>query len=208
MILIFIGPQGSGKGTQAEIISKKLSIPHISTGSLLRSAEGDLKKKIEKKTDKGELIGNRLMFKILEKRISEEDCKHGFILDGYPRNLKQAKTLDKRIEFDNIIEIHVSDKTAIKRLTGRRECPKCGRGYNLNVKSLKPKKDEKCDKCKVKLTKRRDDNEKAIKERLKIYHKKTAPILKKYKKRLIRINGEQSIKKVASEIMKKLDKNN
>ena len=148
------------------------------------------------------------MFKILEKRISKEDCKHGFILDGYPRNLKQAKTLDKKIEFDNIIEIYISDKTAIKRLTGRRVCPKCGKEYNLNVKSLKPKNNEKCDKCKVKLSKRRDDNEKAIKERLKIYHKKTAPILKKYKKRLIRINGEKPIKEVASEIMKKLERIN
>src|SRR6056297_1302188 len=103
MILIFIGPPGSGKGTQAKIMSKKLSIPHISTGEILRFAKGKLKKKIEKKINKGRLIRNRLMFKLVKKRISQNDCKDGFILDGYPRNIKQAKKLDKEIGFDKII---------------------------------------------------------------------------------------------------------
>lgn len=204
MILVFIGPQGSGKGTQAELVSEKFSIPHISTGKLLRSAQGELKEKIDKKLNSGELIEDKLMFDILKQRISKEDCKKGFILDGYPRDLEQAKTLDTEIGFDKIIEIDISDKEAIRRLTGRRNCPNCGRNYNLNIENLKPKNDQECDICHIKLDKRKDDNEDAIKKRLDIYHEKTEPILKHFQDRLLKINGEQSIEEVKNEIFEKL----
>lgn len=203
-----MGPQGSGKGTQATILSKKLSIPHISTGEILRTAEGRMKKRIEKKTSKGRLIKNKLMLRLLKKRISQPDCNEGFILDGYPRNLKQSKTLSKKIGFDKIIEIRISNKIAIKRLTGRRHCGKCGEGYNLNVKSLKPKNNEICNKCKIKLSKRKDDNKEAIKKRLNTYYKKTKPLLEKYQEKVISVDGERSINKVANEILEKLKKEN
>jgi adenylate kinase len=200
MRLIFIGVQGSGKGTQAEIISKKFSIAHISTGELLRNTKGKLKKQIDRDMDKGELIPDRLIINILKQRIKEKDCKKGFIIDGFPRNIEQAQKLNKITYIDRVIEIHLSDKAAIKRLEARRICPKCGTNYNL-VTSPKPKRKEICDKCGSILIKRKDDTKSAIKKRLKIYHEKTEPILVYYKDKLFRINGEQEIKKVAKEII-------
>jgi adenylate kinase len=203
MKLIFIGPQGSGKGTQAEIISKKFSIAHISTGELLRNTKGKLKKQTDNYMNKGKLIPDKLMIKILEQRIKKKDCKEGFILDGFPRNIEQAKKLDKITSINKVIEIKISDKQAIKRLEGRRICPKCGANYNL-VTSPKPKQKEKCDKCGSKLIKRKDDTKPAIKKRLNIYHKKTESILDYYKDKVIKINGEQSIDKVSKDIIKNL----
>ncbi len=203
MKLIFIGPQGSGKGTQAKIISKKFSIAHISTGELLRSTKGKLKQQTDKYMNKGKLIPDKLMIKILEQRIKKKDCKKGFILDGFPRNIKQAKKLDKITSIDKVIEIKISDKQAIKRLEGRRICPICGANYNI-VTSPKPKQQEKCDKCGSKLIKRKDDTKTSIKKRLTIYHKKTEPILDYYKDKVIKINGQQSIDKVTKNIMKNL----
>ncbi|HKL23991.1 MAG TPA: nucleoside monophosphate kinase [Candidatus Nanoarchaeia archaeon] len=204
MILVFIGPPGSGKGTQAKIISKRLSIPHISTGEILRNSKEKTKREIEKITKKGGLINNKLMFNLLNRRIKQKDCEQGFILDGYPRNLKQAKKLDKKIGFDKIIEIETSEKVSIKRILGRRHCCGCGKKYNIKIKELRPKNKEYCDLCGKELVKRKDDNEKTIKKRLKIYNKITKPLIKEYKNRVIKINGNHSIKKVANQIIKEL----
>lgn len=205
MIILFAGAQGSGKGTQAKIIAEKLKIAHISTGDLLRNVKGELKEKTDFYITKGELVPDNLIIRILKERIKEKDCKDGFILDGFPRNLKQAKEFEKIMKIDKILEIYISDETAKKRLMGRWNCKKCGIAYNI-VTEPKPKNDKKCDICDIKLYQRTDDIDKeAIKKRLEIYHSETEPILKEYKEKAIKINGEQSIEKITEDILKILN---
>ncbi|PIO08456.1 adenylate kinase [Candidatus Pacearchaeota archaeon CG10_big_fil_rev_8_21_14_0_10_34_12] len=201
MKLIFIGPQGSGKGTQAKILSEELRIPHISTGDLIRSTDGKLKEEVDSYINKGNLISDGLMLRILKERLHNEDCKKGFILDGFPRTMSQAKELGKLTDIDKVIEIDISNEEAIRRLSGRRNCPKCGRIYNLAT-SPKPEEDALCDECKISLIQREDDFPHAIKKRLEIYHEETEPILNKFD--AIKINGEDEIKKITKEILKKL----
>lgn len=197
MNIIFIGIQGSGKGTQAKIISEKLKIPHISTGDLLRSAQGELKQEIDSYMLQGKLIPDELMLKILKETLDKAD--NGFILDGFPRNIEQAKALDKITRIDKAIEIVISDEEALKRLSGRRNCENCKANYNIYT-APKPKQEGVCDYCQGKLVQRKDDNEEAIKKRLEVYHKETEPILNHYKS--IKINGEQDIEKVTYDIKK------
>ncbi len=199
MNLIFIGVQGSGKGTQAKIISRKLNIKHISTGDLLRNIKGRLKEKVDRYMNSGQLIPDELMIEILLENINEK----GFILDGFPRNLKQAKQLDSKIKIDKVIEIHISDEEAIKRLSGRLLCPKCGAGYN-SITSPKPKKEGICDNCQGKLVQRKDDTKEAIKKRIETYHKETEPIIEHYKNKLIRIDGEKTIEKISTRLLQEL----
>lgn len=202
MNIIFFGPQGSGKGTQAEIISEKLGIPHISTGDLFRELKGALKKKVDVYMSKGELVPDELTLEILNKRLSKKDCKRGFILDGFPRDLEQAKLLDKIVKIDRAFEIKISDKESVRRISGRRICKKCGEIYNVNT-SPKPKKKKVCGECGGELYQRKDDNEEALKKRLEIYHRETEPILKHYNS--VRIDGSQEIEKVTSELLKILE---
>jgi adenylate kinase len=200
MNLIFAGIQGSGKGTQAEIIAKKLGIAHISTGDLLRGAEGELKEKADSYEKEGKLVPSGIVISILKKRIKQKDCEKGFILDGFPRTIGQARELDKLAKIDNVFNIEISDEEAIKRLKGRWNCKKCGIDYNY-VTSPKPKKEGVCDKCGEKLYQRDDDiNDKAIQQRLKLYHEDVAPILKFYN--TIKVNGEQPIEQVTQDIEK------
>lgn len=203
MKLLFIGPQGSGKGTQAAIISKYLNISHISTGDIFRSLTGELKQQVDSIINKGNLVPDELTLKILKQRISNTDCNKGFILDGFPRNLNQANLLENIIKIDKVIEISISDEEAIKRIAGRVTCEKCKTGYNL-ITEPKPKDPSQCDKCNGKLVQRADDNPEAIKKRLHTYHQETEPILNKYKQILIKINGEQDIDALTQEIIKKL----
>lgn len=200
MNLIIFGPQGSGKGTQAKMLSEKLGIAHISTGDLCRNAKGVLKEKVDSFIDKGNLVPDELMTKILKERILQADCKKGFVLDGFPRTMAQAEALKKIIDIDFAIEITLSDEEAVKRIGNRLSCKKCGAVYNLNTK--KPRRENVCDVCGKELFKRIDDNEEAIKKRLKIYHEETEPVLKLYK--TIRINGEQTIEKVSEDVLKSL----
>lgn len=201
MILLFIGAQGSGKGTQAKIISKKLNLCHISTGDMLREATGKLKEEIDSYINQGALVPDELILKILKQRIQHPDCKTGIIFDGYPRNLQQTDELAKILKLDKVIEISISDKEAVKRLKGRWNCKKCGIAYNI-VTMPKPKQDKICDVCREKLSQRTDDiNEEAIKKRLAIYHEETTPILSKYRDRAIKINGEQEIEKITEDIL-------
>jgi len=199
MILLFVGAQGSGKGTQAKIISKKLNLCHISTGDLLRETTGKLKEQVDSYINNGKLVPDELILKILKQRIKEPDCKTGIILDGYPRNLQQTDELTKIAKIDKVIEISISDKEAVKRLNGRWNCKKCGIAYNV-ITSPKPKQKGICDICKQPLTQRDDDKDKnAIQKRLDIYHNETEPILEKYDS--VKINGEQSIEKVTEDIL-------
>lgn len=208
MKLIFIGPQGSGKGTQGKIVSKKLGLAHISTGDLIRETKGELRKEINSYINKGKLVPDSLILEILKQRIKKEDCSRGFILDGFPRNLEQAKELEKLIKINAVIEINISDKEAIKRVSGRYSCESCGKGYNYVIPSLKPRQKGICDECEGKLVQRQDDYPKAIQKRLEIYHQKTKPLLNYYKSiedvKVLKINGEQDIKKVSEDILIKL----
>jgi len=203
MKLIFVGVQASGKGTQGELVAKKFGIPHISMGDLLRNYSGKYKKQIDETVKKGNLISIEWSLEIIRERISEADCKNGFILDGFPRNIEQAKGLDKITKIDKVVEIVISDAEALRRLMGRRICPKCGTSYNI-VTEPKPKHDNVCDKDGTKLIQRADDNEESIKNRLKIYHEETEPILDFYRGKVLKINGEKHIEEVQREILKKL----
>ncbi len=199
MKLIFSGVQASGKGTQGELVAKKFGIPHIVMGDLLRNYS----KKVAEIVKLGELVPVGLTLEIIKERISKPDCKNGFILDGFPRNLEQAKGLDKITSIDKVVEIDISDKEALRRLIGRRVCPKCGTSYNIFTEP-KPKHDEVCDKDGTKLIQRTDDNEESIKTRIKIYHDETEPIMKFYDGKVLKINGAQHIEKVQEEILRKL----
>jgi adenylate kinase len=211
MNYIIFGPQGSGKGTQAEIICRKhKSFVHLSTGDILReeiknkSKLGTLASKI---MNNGNLVPDEIINKIVFKKVKQLN-KEGkkIILDGYPRNINQAKFLiNKNIPIKKIILLDIKDKSSIKRISSRYHCPVCGKNYNLIYESLKPKKDKICDKCNVELVQRQDDHKKAIKKRLKIYHQHTKPILDLFKDKIIHINGEQSIKKVSEDIINKID---
>lgn len=200
MKLLFVGVQGSGKGTQAKVISAKLEMPHISTGDLLRGATQELKKEIDSYIINGKLVPDELMLRVLNSRLSLEDCAKGFILDGYPRNIAQARKLDEITFIDKVIEIVISDEEALVRAIYRVTCSKCGEGYN--TKTNPPKRIGVCDKCNGVLTKRADDNEQAMRKRIEIYHKETEPILKHYKS--VKVNGEQKIEKVTRDILRVL----
>lgn len=204
MKIIIIGPQGSGKGTQASMISGKYNIPHISTGNILRS-EMDRQTKIGKDAqsyvNEGKLVPDDIIIEIIKKRLSANDCKKGFIIDGFPRNIEQAQKLGYITAIDYLLDIHVSDEEAIRRISGRRSCI-CGEVYHLFYK--KPKFSDYCDKCGKKLFQRDDDNSENIKNRLKIYHSETERITGFYHGRHLRINGEQPIKEVFDDIVKAL----
>ena len=199
MKLIFVGPQGSGKGTQAKLLAEKLRLVHISAGDLLRGATGELKEEIEALINKGKMVSNELMIKILKEKLEGVD---GFILDGFPRNLAQAEELERITPIDKVIEISISDEESVRRLGGRLNCRKCGAIFNSVTD--KPKEEGKCDKCGGELYQRNDDKEEAIRERLKIYHTETEPILEKYDS--VKIDGEQSIEKVKEDILRVLGK--
>jgi adenylate kinase len=202
-VYLFMGMQGSGKGTQAKIISKELNLCHISTGDLLRETKGKLGEKIHNLINSGNMVSDELILEMIEQRIKQYDCKYGIILDGYPRNVKQAKTLDAKFKVEEVIEIQISDEEAYKRLSGRYNCKECNAGYNIYAQP-KPKQKGICDLCKGELYQRKDDNPEAIKKRIKEYHIKTEPVLDYYKNKLITINGEQPIEKITKEILKKL----
>ncbi|MEM4605855.1 MAG: nucleoside monophosphate kinase [Candidatus Pacearchaeota archaeon] len=199
MRIIIIGPQGCGKGTQAKILSEKLKIPHISMGDLLRGLTGELKEKVDKIINKGELVPAELTIKILKERISKEDCKKGFILDGFPRNLEQVKLLESLIKIDKVIVISIPDEESIRRISGRRVCPKCKFNFNIYTEP-KPKKEGLCDFCNIFLVQREDDKEESVKKRLEIYHKETKSVLEFYKDKVLKINGEGTIEEVSFKI--------
>jgi len=209
MNIVMLGPQGSGKGTQAEFLSAKFRIPTVSAGALYREnikRKTKLGKLAEKFTTKGILGPDSLTNKMIKDELSKPCYKNGVILDGYPRNLNQAKFLDKLINIGWVILIDISQAETIRRLSGRRVCSQCGQTYNIQAK--KPKSKGICDKCKGKLIQRADDYPTAIKKRLRVYHQETKPVIDYYKKQgsLIKVNGSRSISVVYKSILKKLEK--
>jgi len=199
MNFVLMGPQGSGKGTQGEMLAKKFKLPTVSAGALYRD---NIKRKTKlgklalKFTIKGVLGPNYLTNNMMKAELSKTKYNRGVILDGYPRSLNQAKFLSKMRDIDLAILIDISQSETLKRLGGRRVCSKCGETYHVIIK--KPKKDMICDKCGANLMRRADDYAKAIKQRLAVYRKETKPVIDYYKKegKLIKINGQKPIKKV------------
>lgn len=207
MNILFIGPQGSGKGTQAELLGKKLEIPYISTGNIFRdniANKTKLGNLAVKYINAGKLVPDKITNDLIKNRLAENNVKSGFILDGYPRNIKQAKFLDNLAHLDTVFEVYISDKESILRISGRRSC-KCGAVYHLKFNP--PGKKGICPKCGEKLFIRDDDTPLKIKERLKIYHSETKKLLDYYGKKgiLININGRQPIAKVHKDIVKILN---
>ena len=197
MRIILLGPPGAGKGTQAKDLVNKYGIPQISTGDILRknlAEKTPLGLEAKKYMDKGELVPDSVVVGIVKERLKEADCKPGYILDGFPRTVPQAESLDAALAdmktpLDRVLSIEVPDEELVKRLSGRRTCRSCQEGYHVMFK--KPKAEGKCDKCGGELYQRDDDKEEAIKNRLKVYQSSTAPLIDYYKgKGLLRsING-------------------
>jgi len=185
MNLIILGAPGSGKGTQTTRLKAKLNIPAISTGDIFRKEikeETELGKRIKKYLDSGQLVPDEIVIDVIKERIKQPDCKNGFILDGFPRTLEQAKALDKIVKIDACINLSVPKEIIVKRLSARRTCKNCGEIYNLLV--LKPKVDGVCDKCGGPLFQRDDDRESVIEERIRVHERQTEPLLKYYESRV------------------------
>lgn len=197
MNLIFLGAPGAGKGTQAEIVCDKLGIPAISTGNMLREAVKNATAAglaAKEYMDKGDLVPDEVVIGILKDRIAQDDCKKGFILDGFPRTVEQAEALDKMgVQIDKVIEISVPDEKIISRLSGRRVCEGCGASYHLEFKPTKA--EGVCDSCGAKVVQRVDDKPETVLSRLETYREKTAPLKGYYenKGKLVTVNGQEDI---------------
>lgn len=206
MHIVLIGPPGSGKGTQAALVSQYYKLPSISMGELCRiAAKKDTKigKYIKKMIELGKLIPDEMATELLVKRLKKKDCKEGFILDGYPRNMKQVRLFSPHSHIDYAIYLNVPASAVVKRLTSRWQCSKCGMIYGL---SAKPKKRGVCSKCKSKLYQRADDKEQAIRSRLRTFSNLTKPMINYYKGKgvLHTINGNQPVDKIFGSIKRVL----
>ena len=199
MNIVIMGAQGTGKGTVAGILKDELNIPHISTGEIFRKNIKDgteLGKKVTQYTDEGKLVPDEITNEMVKNRLNEEDCKNGFILDGYPRNLSQAEELDKMLaekndKVDLVVYLTTPTEEIIERVMARRECPKCKKVYNMILS--KPKNGEICDNCGVQLIKRADDTEEKLKTRLDIFFTQTKPVMDYYKQKGIVREEEVSV---------------
>ena len=206
MNLILLGAPGAGKGTQAELLVEKLSIPAISTGNMLREAIAngtDLGKKAKQYMDEGNLVPDELILGIVADRVNQADCANGFILDGVPRTLAQAEALEaKGVRIDHVVSIEVDDSEIEGRMTGRRVCGKCGASYHIVANP--PKMENVCDSCGSELVIRKDDAPETVRKRLQVYHATTEVLKDFYAKhgRLRLVNGSQSIEGANEDILK------
>ena len=209
MKLILLGAPGAGKGTQAELLVKKLSIPAISTGNMLREAMAngtELGKKAKKYMDEGLLVPDELILGIVAQRVAQPDCQKGFILDGVPRTLAQAEALEAMgVHIDHVVSIEVDDAAIEGRMTGRRVCAKCGASYHVSANP--PKVEGVCDDCGGELTIRKDDAPETVRKRLQVYHSTTEVLKDFYGKlgRLCIVNGSQSIEDANRDILKAIE---
>ncbi len=209
MNIILLGAPGAGKGTQAEKICEKFNIPIISTGNMIREAvkKGtEMGLKAKSLIDAGKLIADEVVIGIVKERLANDDCKNGFILDGFPRTIPQAEALDKMdVTIDKVISIEVPDEKIIARMSGRRVCLDCGATYHLEYK--KPKVDGVCDVCGNELVQRKDDAPETVSVRLKLYHKDTEPLKDYYKKsgKLREVIGQEEISDTTNLLFKALE---
>lgn len=209
MKIILLGAPGAGKGTQAERICDHLSIPAISTGNIIREAlksGSEIGEKAKSYINDGKLVPDEVVIEIIKDRLNNEDCKNGYILDGFPRTIPQAEALDKMgIDIDKVIDIEVPEKDIIERLSGRRVCEKCGASYNLIHK--KPVNEGVCDKCAGTLVQRKDDHPDTVKERLRVYNDQTAPLKDFYRQKgkLFVVENEKDIDSTTKAIIKALE---
>lgn len=208
MRLIFLGAPGAGKGTQSSVICEKLNIPVISTGNLIRAEIANntqLGINAKNYIETGGLVPDDVVIDMIKKRLSESDCNKGYILDGFPRTLNQAKTLtDMGVTIDKVINIDVPNEEILIRMSGRRVCTKCGASYHIEF--MKPKVDGICDKCGNELTIRKDDKEETVLNRLKLYDSETKPLVDYYTKKgtLVTIDGTIGIDKITNRIFEVL----
>ncbi len=214
MRLVFLGPPGVGKGTQAQLFCKKYFIPQISTGDMFRAAikeQTPLGKKADALMKEGKLIGDSITLGLVHERLQKSDCKNGYLLDGFPRTIPQAEGFEVLLKelhqkLDGVISIFVDEKVLVRRLSGRRNCAKCGVVYHIEHNP--PKKKDHCDKCAEKLIFRDDDKPETIHKRMETYRTLTEPLISYYKKKnlLLEIDGDQLIEKVFEDIVAVLEK--
>lgn len=205
MNIVLLGAPGAGKGTQAVRLAEKYSVPHISTGDIFRSniKEGTPIGLVAKSyIDKGQLVPDEVTVQIVKERLEKDDCKNGYLLDGFPRTVAQAKALDEFSEVEKVVNIDVPLTKLLKRITGRRVCSKCGESYHIDYLDGKTS----CKKCEGDLIQRADDNEETVASRLDVYTKQTAPLVEYYdgKGVLVTIDGDGNIDDVFRTIVEKL----
>jgi len=213
MRLVLLGPPGSGKGTQAKRLAEKYDVPHISTGDILRVGlrEGYyFDKETREVLRSGGLVPDRVAVDIVKKRLGEEDCRKGFILDGFPRTLSQAESLNGVLKesdraIDRVLYLELSEMEAVRRLGGRRICPRCGATFHLLFNP--PRIPSLCDRCGARLSQREDDSEFTVRERMKTYQKETYPLIEYYQNRgmLEKIDANRDIEGVFKDLCKLLD---
>ena len=209
MNIIFLGAPGAGKGTQAERVSAKFSIPAVSTGNIIREAlRNGTPTGLQAKAyiDAGKLVPDEVVIGIIKERLAQGDCGNGFILDGFPRTIPQAEALDKMgINIDKVIDIEVPDEKIVKRMSGRRICKNCGASYHIEY--LKPAREGVCDHCGSELTVRKDDAPETVLERLKVYHAETEPLKDYYTKtgKLVIVEGQEEVEDTVALVMKALE---
>lgn len=209
MNLILLGAPGAGKGTQAEIICEKMSIPAISTGNIIREAiknGTEVGLKAKSYIDSGNLVPDEVVIGIIKERLDKDDCANGFILDGFPRTIPQAEALDAMgVRIDTVLEIDVADEKVVARLSGRRVCPDCGASYHTEYK--KPSKDGVCDSCGAELIIRKDDKPETVLDRLNVYHSQTEPLKDYYKNcgKLKIVEGQEEVADTTALVLKALE---
>ena len=207
--IVMLGAPGSGKGTRAKIISEKLSIPVISTGDILREEihKGtDLGKQVKSDLDSGKLVSDETINGILKKRLLMPDCEKGFILDGVPRTITQAKYLESMgIDVDYAISVEIEDEKIVDRLAGRRVCSNCGRGYHIDM--FVGSSNVICEDCGCELTKREDDEEETVRERLRVYHQVTEPLKDYYEQsnKLVKISGDDELSEIEKNVLRAME---
>ena len=204
MKLIFLGPPGAGKGTQAERIAERFEIAHLSTGDMLRSEIRNatpLGAAAKAYIDRGELVPDSVIIDMVRERITRDDCKNGFLLDGFPRTVVQAEALGEFTDIDYAVNIDVPSERLVARISGRRMCPGCGAAYPVSMYALPT-----CSKCGATLYQRDDDREETVQNRLKVYAEKTAPLIAFYEAagKLVTVDGDQSVDAVTERILKGL----